>query len=123
MNHRHVDTIESLVRSAGNSVRPSTDLRANILTSATENEVDRSADKRLSLLIMLLFSLFLLVSIAARLALLEWNSDVGSRTDRHVYARSEQLAKQHHQQAESSFAEAFWQMKREIAGRFHNSNP
>jgi hypothetical protein len=112
--------IEALLRSAVNPIQPSADLRSNILEAAVEQENDRSADKRLSRRILLLFSFLFIGATVAQYAYFQWIKEVGDNADRHVYARSERLAAERKLRAESSFLEAFWKTREEVASRFRD---
>lgn len=114
--------IESFLRSAANPLQPSADLRASILEAAVEQEQDRTADKRLSKRILLLFCLLFTGATVAQYAYFRWIDEVGENADRHIYARSEIIAAEKRLQAESSFLEAFWQSREEVANRFRDND-
>lgn len=123
MNHRFSSPqeIELLLRSAPCPIQPSADLRSNILEAAVEQENDRSADKRLSKRILMLFGLLFVVATSAQYAYMRWSREVGQDVDRHVFSLSEKLAKERRLSAEASFAEAFLETRQDVADRLRSS--
>lgn len=110
--------LESLLKSASNQTQPTRDLRADILDAALEKEHVHRSEKRLSRGIVSLFLLLCFGAAIGQSGHTSWFREVGENMDRNIYALSAQLAEEKGWYSEYSFAEAFWQTKRQIANRF-----
>ncbi len=118
----NLSAVEAQIRNAADFLRPSAGLRSRILINANQTTEQRRLDKRLSLRIMLVAACLLTVTCFARLHYSKWISLVGDNADYAIHQRSELLRQQQSMPLETSFAEAFQQIRSDVSKKFATSH-
>jgi hypothetical protein len=116
--NERLSPIEARIKHASDFIRPSVGLRSRIIISANQTTEHRLRDKKLSLGMMLITVCLLTVTCVAKVNYSKWTTLVGDNADYEIYQRSEQLRKQQPMPLETSFAEAFQQIRADVSKKF-----